>query len=71
MAIEKIKILGAVLELPAKQHCQFLPIQTVGRDSKETPDVDCSFFDLITDYHRSSLMLHKKSRERQKNKLYR
>jgi hypothetical protein len=23
MAIEKIKILGAVLELPAKQHCQF------------------------------------------------
>ena len=26
MAIEKIKILGAVLELPAKQHCQFGPI---------------------------------------------
>ena len=26
MAIEKIKIFGAVLELPAKQHCQFLPI---------------------------------------------
>jgi hypothetical protein len=24
MAIEKIKILGAVLELPAKQHCQLL-----------------------------------------------
>ena len=23
MAIEEIKILGAVLELPAKQHCQF------------------------------------------------
>ena len=23
MAIEKIKILGAVLELPAKLHCQF------------------------------------------------
>ena len=23
IAIEKIKILGAVLELPAKQHCQF------------------------------------------------
>ena len=22
-AIEKIKIVGAVLELPAKQHCQF------------------------------------------------
>jgi hypothetical protein len=22
MAVEKIKILGAVLELPAKQHCQ-------------------------------------------------
>jgi hypothetical protein len=22
MAIEKIKILGAILELPAKQHCQ-------------------------------------------------
>ena len=26
MAIEKIKILWAVLELPAKQHCQFWPI---------------------------------------------
>ena len=26
MAIEKIKILGAVLELSAKQHCQFSPI---------------------------------------------
>ena len=25
MVIEKIKILGAVLELPAKQHCQFSP----------------------------------------------
>jgi hypothetical protein len=25
MAIEKIKILGAVLELPAKQHSQFSP----------------------------------------------
>ena len=25
MAIERIKILGAVLELPAKQHCQFSP----------------------------------------------
>ena len=25
MAIEKIKILGAVLELPAKQHCQLSP----------------------------------------------
>jgi hypothetical protein len=25
MAIEKIKIVGAVLELPAKQHCQFSP----------------------------------------------
>ena len=25
MAIEKNKILGAVLELPAKQHCQFSP----------------------------------------------
>jgi hypothetical protein len=23
MAIEKIKILEAILELPAKQHCQF------------------------------------------------
>jgi hypothetical protein len=23
MAIEKIKILGAILELPAEQHCQF------------------------------------------------
>ena len=29
MAIEKIKILGAVLELPAKQHSQFLPIQPI------------------------------------------
>ena len=26
MAIEKIKILRAVLELPAKQHCQFSPL---------------------------------------------
>ena len=25
MAVEKIKIPGAVLELPAKQHCQFSP----------------------------------------------
>ena len=25
MAIEKIKIMGAVLELPAKQQCQFSP----------------------------------------------
>ena len=25
MAIKKIEILGAVLELPAKQHCQFCP----------------------------------------------
>jgi hypothetical protein len=25
MAIEKIQILGAILELPAKQHCQFSP----------------------------------------------
>ena len=25
MAIEKIEILGSVLELPAKQHCQFSP----------------------------------------------
>ena len=25
MEVEKIKILGAVLELPAKQHCQFGP----------------------------------------------
>ena len=25
MAIEKIKIMGAVLELSAKQHCQFSP----------------------------------------------
>ena len=25
MEIEKIKILGAILELPAKQHCQYGP----------------------------------------------
>ena len=25
IAIEQIKILGAVLELPAKQHCRFSP----------------------------------------------
>ena len=31
MAIEKIKILGAVLELPAKQHCQF-SLSTKGAD---------------------------------------
>ena len=29
MAIEKIKILGAVLELPAKQHCQFSPFGSI------------------------------------------
>ena len=29
MAIEKIKFLGAVLELPAKQHCQFSPFGPV------------------------------------------
>ena len=28
MAVEKIKIMGAVLELPAKQHCQFGPLFT-------------------------------------------
>ena len=27
--IEKMKISGAVLELPTKQHCQFLPIQPI------------------------------------------
>jgi hypothetical protein len=26
MAIEKIKTLGAILELPARQQCQFSPI---------------------------------------------
>ena len=26
MAIEKINVLGAVLELPAKQQCQFCPV---------------------------------------------
>ena len=29
MTIAKIKILGAVLELPATQYCQFLPIQPI------------------------------------------
>jgi hypothetical protein len=29
MAIEKIKILRAVLDLPAKQHCQFSPFGPV------------------------------------------
>ena len=29
MAIEKIQILGAVLELPAKQHCQFRPFGAI------------------------------------------
>ena len=33
MTIEKIKILGAVLELPAKQYCQFLPIQPIHLDN--------------------------------------
>ena len=27
MAIEKIKIVGAILELPTKQHCQFSQVQ--------------------------------------------
>ena len=30
-AIEKIEILGAVLELPAKQHCQFGPFGPILR----------------------------------------
>ena len=29
MAVEKIKILGVVLELPAKQHCQFSPFGSI------------------------------------------
>ena len=29
MAIETLKILGAVLEIPAKQHCQFSPFGPV------------------------------------------
>ena len=29
MAIEKIKILGAILELPAKQHNQFNPFKAI------------------------------------------
>ena len=29
MAIEKIKILGAVLDLPAKQHYQFSPFGSI------------------------------------------
>ena len=33
--IEKMKILGAVLELPAKQHCQFSPFK-VCSEIKET-----------------------------------
>ena len=31
MAIEKIKILGAILELPAKQHCQYSPFGPYSR----------------------------------------
>ena len=34
MAIEKIKILGAILELPAKQHCQFLPTQPINLENR-------------------------------------
>jgi hypothetical protein len=35
MAIEKkkIKILGAILELPAKQHCQFSLFQPIHREN--------------------------------------
>ena len=29
MAVKKIRILGAVLELPAKQHCQFSPFSQI------------------------------------------
>ena len=29
MTIEKIKILGAILDLPASQYCQFLPFQPI------------------------------------------
>jgi hypothetical protein len=31
MAIEKIEILGAVLELTAKQHFQFIPFGPIGK----------------------------------------
>ena len=33
MAVEKIKILGAVLELPAKQHCQLCQFGQFARRS--------------------------------------
>ena len=42
MTIEKIKILGAVLELPAKKHCQFSPfgpIFEVNGSSKTAPRI--------------------------------
>ena len=46
MAIEQIKILGAVLELPAKQHCQSSPftsklgqIGSLAGSSKTAPKI--------------------------------
>ena len=64
MEIEKIKILGVVLELPAKQHCQFSPFGPIfkvnGLDwqcylagsSKMAPQ-DFDFFDC----HRRQLLI--------------
>ena len=54
MAIEKIQILGAVLELPARQHCQSSPFtykwaklaKTASRIliSLIAVDAECSFY---------------------------
>ena len=62
MAIEKIKILGAILELPAKQYCQFSPFGPIfevnGTDwqcslvgsSKTAPKISIFSIDLGADY---------------------
>ena len=61
MAIEKIKLLGAVLELPAKQHCQFSPFgpfEVNGLDwhyclagsSKTAPNILIFSIAMVADY---------------------
>ena len=58
MAIDKIEIMGAVLELPAKQHCQFSPFEVNGLDwhcclagsSKTAPSILIFSIVMVADY---------------------
>ena len=44
MAIEKIKILAAILELPAKQHCQSSPFTSKLGQIGQIGSADYSFY---------------------------